>query len=88
VAIATDVTDPASVERAVALAHEAPGGLRVSVTCAGIGTPGKLLGRAEPTSLDAFARSGWTARCGWRPDDRRAGAQLRMPLSTSSASSS
>jgi NAD(P)-dependent dehydrogenase (short-subunit alcohol dehydrogenase family) len=56
VAIATDVTDPASVERAVALAHDTPGGLRISVTCAGIGTPAKLLGRDGPTPLDAFAR--------------------------------
>lgn len=54
-AVATDVTDPGSVEAAVAAAAEAPGGLRLSVVCAGLATPGKLLGREGPTELERFA---------------------------------
>lgn len=50
-AVIADVTDPESVQAAVASAS----GLRVSVNCAGIGTPGKLLKRGEPTPLDHFA---------------------------------
>lgn len=53
--IAADVTDSGSVEAAVAAATEL-GPLRVSVTCAGIGTPGKLIGREGPTPLEAFAK--------------------------------
>jgi NAD(P)-dependent dehydrogenase (short-subunit alcohol dehydrogenase family) len=55
-AITTDVTDPASVEAAVALAAGADGGLRVSVVCAGLGNPGKLIGREGPTPLEEFAK--------------------------------
>ena len=54
-AVATDVTDAASVEAAVAAATEL-GPLRISVTCAGIGTPGKLVGREGPTALESFSR--------------------------------
>jgi len=56
VAVATDVTDPAAVEAAVAQAAQAPGGLRIAVVSAGLGTPAKLVGRDGPTPLDAFAR--------------------------------
>ena len=52
--LATDVTDPASVEEAVRRAAAA-GNLRVSVNCAGVGTPGKLIGKEGPTPLEAFA---------------------------------
>lgn len=52
---AADVTDPAAVEDAVARAAAEPGGLRISVNCAGIATPGKLVGREGPTPLDRFA---------------------------------
>ena len=55
-AITTDVTDAGSVEAAVALAADVARGLRVSVCCAGVATPGKLLGRDGPTPLEAFAR--------------------------------
>ncbi len=56
-AVATDVTDPDQVEAAVAAAAgAAPAGLRVSVVCAGLATPGKLLGRDGPTPLDHFAK--------------------------------
>ena len=55
-AITTDVTDPASVEAAVAAAAGAEGGLRISVICAGLGNPGKLIGREGPTPLEEFAK--------------------------------
>ena len=53
--VPTDVTDEASVQRAVDRAGEL-GPLRVAVSCAGIGTPGRVLGRTGPLPLDAFAR--------------------------------
>jgi len=53
---ATDVTDSEAVQRAVdAAAGSAPGGLRISVCCAGVGWPAKLIGRDGPTPLDHFA---------------------------------
>ncbi len=54
-AIRTDVTSPEDVEAAVALAAQAEGGLRICVTCAGVGTPGKLVGREGATPLEKFA---------------------------------
>jgi NAD(P)-dependent dehydrogenase (short-subunit alcohol dehydrogenase family) len=53
--VPTDVTDEASVQAAVAAAAER-GPLRVAVSCAGIGTPGRVLGKNGPMALDAFAR--------------------------------
>jgi NAD(P)-dependent dehydrogenase (short-subunit alcohol dehydrogenase family) len=53
-AVHADVTDTASVEAAVAGAAE--DGLRISVICAGLGTPGKLVGREGPTPMEHFAR--------------------------------
>jgi NAD(P)-dependent dehydrogenase (short-subunit alcohol dehydrogenase family) len=51
-----DVTDPDSVQAAVdTAAGLSDAGLRISVTCAGLGTPGKLIGRDGPTPLDRFA---------------------------------
>jgi NAD(P)-dependent dehydrogenase (short-subunit alcohol dehydrogenase family) len=56
IAQATDVTDSEAVQRAVdAAAGSAAGGLRISVCCAGIGWPAKLIGRDGPTPLDHFA---------------------------------
>jgi len=55
-AVTTDVTDPTSVEAAVELAAGVEGGLRVSVICAGLGNPGKLIGRDGPTPLEDFAK--------------------------------
>ncbi len=52
--VRTDVLDEASVQSAVDAAAKAPRGLRVSVVCAGIGTPAKLLGREGATALDTF----------------------------------
>ena len=54
--IATDVTDPDSVAAAVKYAAEAEGGLRLSVVCAGLGTPAKLVGRDGATPLVEFTR--------------------------------
>jgi NAD(P)-dependent dehydrogenase (short-subunit alcohol dehydrogenase family) len=53
--VPTDVTDERSVQAAVDRAGEL-GPLRVAVSCAGIGTPGRVLGKAGPLPLDAFAR--------------------------------
>jgi NAD(P)-dependent dehydrogenase (short-subunit alcohol dehydrogenase family) len=53
-----DVTDPEAVQRAVdAAAASSPGGLRISVCCAGVGTPAKLIGREGPTPLESFAKT-------------------------------
>jgi NAD(P)-dependent dehydrogenase (short-subunit alcohol dehydrogenase family) len=54
--VATDVTDEASVQRAVAAAREALGGLHGAVVCAGTGLAEKLLGKSGPHSLAAFTR--------------------------------
>jgi len=51
--VATDVTDETAVQAAVDAASAlAP--LRVVVSCAGVGTPGKVLGRKGPLPLAAF----------------------------------
>jgi NAD(P)-dependent dehydrogenase (short-subunit alcohol dehydrogenase family) len=56
IAQAADVTDSEAVQRAVdAAAGSASGGLRISVCCAGVGWPAKLIGRDGPTPLDHFA---------------------------------
>jgi NAD(P)-dependent dehydrogenase (short-subunit alcohol dehydrogenase family) len=52
--VVADVTDPTSVERAVTAAAASDGGLRISVNCAGIATPGKLVGREGPSPLESF----------------------------------
>jgi NAD(P)-dependent dehydrogenase (short-subunit alcohol dehydrogenase family) len=52
-----DVTDGASVQAAVDQAQALTSrGLRISVTCAGVGTPAKLIGREGPTPLESFAK--------------------------------
>jgi NAD(P)-dependent dehydrogenase (short-subunit alcohol dehydrogenase family) len=53
--VPTDVTDERSVQAAVDRAVGL-GPLRVTVNCAGVGTPGRVLGKAGPLPLDAFAR--------------------------------
>jgi NAD(P)-dependent dehydrogenase (short-subunit alcohol dehydrogenase family) len=50
-----DVTEEVSVSAALDLAATL-GTLRVAVNCAGIGTPGRVLGRSGPLALDSFAR--------------------------------
>jgi NAD(P)-dependent dehydrogenase (short-subunit alcohol dehydrogenase family) len=52
-----DVTDPESTQAAVELASSlSTRGLQISVTCAGLGTPGRLIGRDGPTPLESFAK--------------------------------
>src|SRR5262245_6043501 len=51
-----DVTSESEVEAAVKAAAARMGGLNVSVSCAGVATPGKLLGKEDPTAVAAFKR--------------------------------
>jgi NAD(P)-dependent dehydrogenase (short-subunit alcohol dehydrogenase family) len=55
-AIRTDVTDEASVAAAVELAADAPLGLRVSVDCAGIGAPQRLLSKGAAAPMESFEK--------------------------------
>jgi NAD(P)-dependent dehydrogenase (short-subunit alcohol dehydrogenase family) len=54
VGVAANVLDEASIQRAIDAAAEAPRGVRLSVVCAGLGTPTKLLTRKGPTPFEAF----------------------------------
>jgi len=55
---ATDVTDAAAVDAAVEQAAGLdPAGLRLSVACAGIGPPERLLGRRGPHSVEGFTNT-------------------------------
>jgi NAD(P)-dependent dehydrogenase (short-subunit alcohol dehydrogenase family) len=49
-----NVLDEEAVAGAVKLAAGVPGGLRICVNCAGIGPPGKLIGRDGPNPLEGF----------------------------------
>ena len=51
--VRADVRSPEDVAAAVATAREL-GELRVAVTCAGIATPGRVVGRKGPLDLDTF----------------------------------
>src|SRR5918997_613267 len=51
--VACDVTDPAQVEAAVAAAA-GDGGLRIAVTCAGVGWAEKTAGKRGPHSVEPF----------------------------------
>jgi len=53
---ACDVTDEAAVETAVRSAAASMGGLTLSVACAGVADPGKLLGRDGPMKAAFFER--------------------------------
>jgi NAD(P)-dependent dehydrogenase (short-subunit alcohol dehydrogenase family) len=53
--VPTDVTDAASVQAAVDAASER-GPLRVAVSCAGVGTPGRVLGKHGPLPVEQFTR--------------------------------
>ncbi len=52
--VPADVRDEAAVGAAVQLAVEWFGGLHIAVNCAGVATPGRVLGRNGPHDLDAF----------------------------------
>jgi NAD(P)-dependent dehydrogenase (short-subunit alcohol dehydrogenase family) len=51
-----DVTNEAAMDAAVRAAAKHMGGLTLAVACAGVGTPGKLLGRDGPMSASLFQR--------------------------------
>jgi len=51
-----DVADAASAEAAVSAARDAHGPARVLVNCAGVATPGRIVGREGPADLAAYAR--------------------------------
>lgn len=51
-----DVTNEADVDTAVQAAAERMGGLNLAVACAGVATPGKLLGKDGPLPASAFQR--------------------------------
>ena len=53
----TDVTDDASVTRAIEAATGAMGGINACVNCAGIVTGEKTVGRDGPHKLDSFRRT-------------------------------
>jgi 3-hydroxyacyl-CoA dehydrogenase/3-hydroxy-2-methylbutyryl-CoA dehydrogenase len=52
--VRTDVTDPDTVKAAVDAAAEQPGGLRISVCCAGIGWGEKVAGKRGPHAPESF----------------------------------
>lgn len=52
----TDVTSPDSAEAAIAQARATFGSIDVAMNCAGIGTPGRVLGRQGVLPLDTFTR--------------------------------
>src|SRR5688572_18489044 len=52
--VQTNVTEPDAVEAAVAAAAEADGGLRISVSCAGIGWAQRTTGKQGPHDLQIF----------------------------------
>ena len=56
VALACDVASAASAEAAVEQARAAHGPARILVNCAGIGTPGRVVGKEGPLPLEAFRR--------------------------------
>ena len=56
VAVECDVSNAAAGQAAIAAAREAHGPVAICINCAGIGTPGRIVGRDGPMSLDQFAR--------------------------------
>jgi NAD(P)-dependent dehydrogenase (short-subunit alcohol dehydrogenase family) len=55
-ALACDIASAASAEEAIAKARDAHGPARILVNCAGILSPGRILGKDGPLSLDLFRR--------------------------------
>jgi NAD(P)-dependent dehydrogenase (short-subunit alcohol dehydrogenase family) len=53
--VETDVTSSDSAQKAIALAIEHFGAVHVLVNCAGVGPPGRVLGREGPLPLEKFA---------------------------------
>jgi NAD(P)-dependent dehydrogenase (short-subunit alcohol dehydrogenase family) len=54
--LCVDVTDEAAVDATIEAATAAMGGLDLAVCCAGVGTPGKLLGRDGALPAAAFRK--------------------------------
>ncbi len=52
--VATDVTDPDAVQRAVTAVSELPVPFRISVSCAGIGWAGRVVGKRGAHALEPF----------------------------------
>ncbi|HLY58003.1 MAG TPA: SDR family NAD(P)-dependent oxidoreductase [Stellaceae bacterium] len=56
VALRCDVTDAAQAVAAVAAARAAHGAARILINCAGVATPGRIVGKEGPLALDTFRR--------------------------------
>jgi NAD(P)-dependent dehydrogenase (short-subunit alcohol dehydrogenase family) len=56
IALACDVTSAESAETALAAAEQRHGTARILVNCAGVGTPGRAVGRNGPMPLEQFAQ--------------------------------
>jgi NAD(P)-dependent dehydrogenase (short-subunit alcohol dehydrogenase family) len=54
--IAADVSDESAVDGAIRHAKEAMGSINAAINCAGIATPGRLVGRNGPMAGSAFRR--------------------------------
>jgi NAD(P)-dependent dehydrogenase (short-subunit alcohol dehydrogenase family) len=54
--IATDVTDETAVDVAIRQAVAAMGSVNAAINCAGVATPGRLVGRQGPIAGSAFRR--------------------------------
>jgi NAD(P)-dependent dehydrogenase (short-subunit alcohol dehydrogenase family) len=54
--IAADVSDEAAVDDAMKKAQEAMGSISAAINCAGIATPGRLVGRNGPMAGSSFRR--------------------------------
>jgi NAD(P)-dependent dehydrogenase (short-subunit alcohol dehydrogenase family) len=54
--IATDVTDETAVDLALKEAVSAMGSVNAAINCAGVATPGRLVGRQGPIAARAFRR--------------------------------
>ena len=56
IALQCDVADPAQATAVLAAATAAHGTARILVNCAGVATPGRIVGKEGPLALDAFER--------------------------------
>jgi len=55
-AVECDIASASSAEKAIAAARDAHGPARILVNCAGVLSPGRILGKDGPLSLDIFRR--------------------------------
>jgi NAD(P)-dependent dehydrogenase (short-subunit alcohol dehydrogenase family) len=54
--IAADVSDEAAVDGAIQQAHSSMGSITAAINCAGIATPGRLVGRNGPMTGSSFRK--------------------------------